>query len=624
MAYDFGSTTLGIKNPFKVEGTINTIAGLVVFLLGIYPLIQVADLIKEDAVSAYGYAIIGALLILSGANRMKQGIFSLFRFFVGRSVPTSLAYNYSKTERETAELEARSTLYTGEALHSMLMGRKNSTFIEPTSWVGRLIHSLAPKLTFLPYQLRNVAQELAAMALNIITAIVLYLVLWFVIASGLAGEKAQVVMMPIVGILLLIYLTVLWMRTANSVGTQGKVQLNSSGGLSFGALIVVAILGPILFGYLLETQVSASGEELAKLMENLSLFGAGTNLVILALAIIVAGAAVLPVFIPRIKEVSPSTEVSEWRDNFQESVHPNEIFINIDNIVLANRRYREIPNRVYQEWDPRLNEQTQGKGSFEGQLLIETQPEYSGDWGNKARKTLLSAVSGAVFIVSALLMLFFGFSVIDLINTAQTTGIDSLEALQTTMGVFNSSLLLLFAFLTVRAASKLLKEASHLFWGEMHFTSLLMFMKTEGTFTESKISTGMAYNDSTRSENEVVRSSITPWVITTRAHTSTFATTGVSNLEQPRFLLSMTKNDGELENIKREIIDFLKGREYIASITNESDLRNVSNISSVNVQTKQALADGSHDALENLSEEDIAKILHHKKESENNDNNDKD
>ncbi|PPT10886.1 hypothetical protein CKA32_007133 [Geitlerinema sp. FC II] len=42
--------------------------------------------------------------------------------------------------------------------------------------------------------------------------------------------------------------------------------------------------------------------------------------------------------------VTPQTEVSEFRANMQESVHPNEIFINIENIVLANRRYKEVPN----------------------------------------------------------------------------------------------------------------------------------------------------------------------------------------------------------------------------------------------------------------------------------------
>jgi len=41
-------------------------------------------------------------------------------------------------------------------------------------------------------------------------------------------------------------------------------------------------------------------------------------------------------------------------------VHPNEIFINIENIVLANSRFKEIPNKVYREFDPNLVEKAAG------------------------------------------------------------------------------------------------------------------------------------------------------------------------------------------------------------------------------------------------------------------------
>ena len=99
-----------------------------------------------------------------------------------------------------------------------------------------------------------------------------------------------------------------------------------------------------------------------------------------------------------------------------------------------------------------------------------------------------------------------------------------------------------------------------MFWGELNFNSLLMYMKTEGTYTESRVSTGMAIHDSTRSENVVVRSSITPWIITSRINTSIFATSGMNNLEAPRFVMGMNKNDGELKEIVDEIKAFLRGR----------------------------------------------------------------
>src|SRR5690606_34811118 len=66
--------------------------------------------------------------------------------------------------------------------------------------------------------------------------------------------------------------------------------------------------------------------------------------------------------------------------------------------------------------------------------------------------------------------------------------------------------------LLLHAGGQILENAAHIFWAELQFNSLLMYMKTEGTFTESKISTGMSIHDSTRSENVIVKSSITPWI----------------------------------------------------------------------------------------------------------------
>lgn len=618
MAYDFGSQTLGIKNPFKVEGVFYSAAGLIVLLAGIVPLLQVADLIKEDKVSAYGYAILGAILISSGVATLKKGLFALFRFFVGRSVPTSLAYNFESSEKAVAQSEKGSLLYDADTLHSMLKGRKNATFIEPQGWVGRLIHSIFPKLTFLPYPLRHLAQEISATAINMLTALVAYLVLWFVISSGLAGEKAQIVVMPMVGILLLFYLVSTWSSSARSIYGKGRMKLSSSGGMSFAGLLIMAILTPIVAGFALDSLLPMGTEELRATVEGYALFSAGGNLGLLLMAIVGVVGAVLPVMIPRVKKTAPSTDVAEWRDNFQESVHPNEIFINIENIVLANRRYKEVPNRVYREWSPTLADQSDGKGSFSGSLLIETQPEYTKDDAPTLPKIILTAVSALFYLITAGLMLSLGFKVIALINQFVGAGKRIDEAfIQSMMEPINAVLFMFFAYLTFRAATSILRAASHLFWGEMHFNSLLMYMKTEGTYTESKVSTGMSIHDSTRSENTVVRSSITPWVMTARLHTSTFATTGSMNLESPRFILSMAKNDEELESIKKEIRDFLKGRESIASITNERDLANVSTIHQVNQQTRavEMLAEPPTQKL-GVSDEEAGGYLRMQEEAE--------
>jgi uncharacterized protein YjeT (DUF2065 family) len=613
MSYDFGSQTLGIQNPFKVEGRLRTLTGLLLFIVGIIPLLKVAPTLKEDLILGYTYAILGFIFVAAGVRYMGVGIFQLFRYFVGRSVPTSLAFNRSQSERESAEKEKKALLYTSEELQSMLMGRKNTTFLEPVGWIARLLHSILPKMTFLPYPVRHLAQELAAMSLNFITAIIAYLIIWFVVSSGLAGEVAKEITMPILSIVLLIFLVGYWRKAAKAIEKPSETQMRASGGMSFGAIVALSIIVPVLSGFVLDSATGLTAQEIQQNLSDLPVFGPWMNLAILFVSLGVVLVGVVPNLKKRLALVTPQTDVSEYRDNLQESVHPNEIFINIENIVLANRRYKEIPNRIYKNFDPQLKEQSEGKGSFFGELLVETQPELAENEFTLAKGTkwLSTVLAQVMVLIGFVFFALFALSVSDLVSFILNNEFNRIshETLVQGLTLFNHTLFTLLAWLTCSAAGRILNNASHLFWGELQFSSLLMAMKTEGTFTESKISTGMSIHDSTRSENTVVRSSITPWVITSRITSSIFATTGSANLESPRFIMGMSKNDAELGQIVDEIKSFLRGREAIASITNESDLQNAGTIHEVNQQTRAHMDVNSAAKLTAQKDEEAAGYL---------------
>jgi hypothetical protein len=603
MAYDFGSQTLGIKNPFKVDGRFRSITGTLLFISGVIPLLSVADKLESEPVLAYTNAILGFILLAAGSRHLGLGLFQLFRYFVGRSVPTSLAYNKSHSERETAQAEKKAVLYNDEKLHSMLMGRKNTTFSEPVGWVARLIHSIFPNLTFLPHPIRHLAQELGVMFLNFATALVSFLIVFFVVSTGLAGQIAKETAIPILSILLLLYLVFSWRSSANSISSRANLAASSKG-LSLGVLIALSIIVPVFSGFALDKISGWTAAEVAAFTSEVSLFSAWANLGLLLLAIVLVVVAVAPALIARSKHVTPTTDVSEFRENLQESVHPNEIFINIENIVLANRRFKEIPNRIYREFDPKLVEQAEGKGNFNGQLLVETQPELAKEDGpgvKNSLKVLVSFMAQVLVLISYAFFAMLVYKSADLVSYFIAGGsVGSFQDKASAFFVlFNPLLFALIGWLTFQAAGRMLINAAQLFWGELQFSSLLMYMKTDGTYTESKISTGMSIHDSTRSENVVVRSSITPWVITSRLATSIFATSGSSNLESPRFIMGMLKNDDELSTIVNEIKSFLRGREAIASITNEADLNNASTIHQINQQTR-ALP-GSQDTQEEQS-----------------------
>jgi hypothetical protein len=610
MAYDFGSQTLGINNPFKKEGLLKAVAGVLVALLGVFTLIQVASELKADKVVGWAYVIIGLYLLVSGIRHTSVGFIQLFRYFVGRSVPTSLAENKSPSEQESAKYERNALQYDAKTLYSMMMGRKNTTFTEPVGFLGRFVHSIFPKLTFLPHPLRMMAQEIAGMVINYLTGIVSFLIVFFIVTAGLAGETATLFAMPIVGTLLLLYLVISWSSAARAIQRTSQTVLKSSGGGSFGVIIAASILVPIIAGVYLDELLIVSGNTQQIFTEASGIFAAWANLGLLTIATLVVLAAVLPLLFARMANASPQTEVSEYRENMQESVHPNEVFINIENIVLANRRYKEMPNRIYREFDPKLIEQSDGKGSFNGQLLIETQPALAEEENHSKqdnKKTILSTIGQIAFVIGAIAFYYLGQNIISAIGAFDSWKLATTnDNLTFFLQALSSVLFTLFAWLTFKSAAKILDAASHLFWGEMHFTSLLMHLNTEGTYTESRLSTGMSIHDSTRSENTVVRSSITPWIITTRIKTSIFATSGMKNLEQPRYIMSMAKNDQELDSIVGEIKSFLKEREAIAAITNERDLSNASQIHQINQQSRAFEPNTNVDAKLSLNEDERA------------------
>ncbi len=626
MAYDFGTNTLGIKNPFKPEGIAKTITGIAICILGIFQLISISADLEVDMVKAWKSAALGLFLLTWGFRHMGMGLFQLFKYFVGRSVPTSLAYNRSVSERDNAEEERGYTAYDAQGLESMLVGRKNSTFEEPVGWLARLIHTIFPKLIFTPYPIRNFVQELAGLIAISLVAFIAYGVTYFVSMSGLVGSAGQLIT-PVFSIILLIYLVLVWRGTAKSLNTLNNRTLHSKNATSLAKLLAFAILAPIIIGFLYSKLDTATALDVRTVFDEVMVYSAWSNLGIFVAVSFVVIAASWIMINERFRLTHPVTEVSEYRENLQESVHPNEIFIHIENIVLANRRYKEIPNRLYQAFDPVLKEQSQGKGSIKEQLLIETQPEFQSiEYSNlfKLFRMAATVVSQVLFFVSALLFIYlvtdlyaiYNFSQVNLINVDAMSTVQKTKIYSSLGELVAGVLTLFFSWQTILYGAKILADGTHLFWSEMQFNSLLMWMKMDGTYTESKVSTGMSIHDSTRSENVVVRSSITPWVISSRIVTSTFATSGMKNLEMPRFIMQMSKNPEELDDIVSEIKSFLKGREAIASITNEKDLSNAETIYQVNQASRAHMVHASISSDSKAIDEQAAGKLIQDKEIE--------
>ncbi|MCA2018541.1 hypothetical protein LDJ79_20670 [Vibrio tritonius] len=599
MAFDYGSINLGIKNPFKKEGVINTIGGVIVALIGVYLLVQAAASVKQDVLGGWVFALFGLGMLVSGIWTVAGGVSAMLRYFVGRNHPTSLAQNFSESQSQTATQEAQYVAYQGSELTEMLMGRKNITFVEPQGIIARLLHSVVPRLTFMPYMIRNQAQYLFSAWVKTVLIFVVYALVAFVTLAGFAGQLGETIF-PVYSIFVVLHLLKTWFGAGRFMGSQREVEKGVDGlcVIDVAKTIAAAILIPTVIGFGLQWILAfmkvPSGAIQSLVNDWLNVHPLWFMLMALAGGIIVTVFNVL-LLKKRLAFGDAVAEVSELRENWQESIHPNEIFINLDNLVMANRRYQEAPNRVYKMLEPALNEQVDGKGSFRGEMTQEVQPRiHSMNLGSAYDNSRFFAVvlGRILFIAAALVTVWLAYSVIDAYHAIQTAvTARSNDAAQQAWLVFGKTHLtgivqLLVSGLFIRAFANILVKTGHLFYAEMLFESNLIYIKVEGTFSESKISTGTGINDSTRSENVLVRSSITPWVIVSRIVSSTFASTGMRNLEYPCYILELHKNEEELASIKHDMRAFLKDRESIASITSERDLHNASQIHDINQQTR--------------------------------------
>lgn len=545
MSFEYGSASLGITNPFKIEGKVLIISGALISLIGMYLLIGVSSALKISAALGWKDTLVGIMILIWGIGTIGFGILKISRFYVGRSAPASLAKNMSENLQEN-------NYYNSQILESMLVGRKNVTFEEPSNIIQRVLYNLLPNLLFTPPPVYNLLIDLTKFLAKIAGAFFIFSILWFVANVGLLGDSGMKLNSFISFLLLatLVYFMFDISKKSYTSKMFSKIK-------TWGSLSILAV-----FGLMLMNSVGENGTDLMPVY-----FNAWPSMIIFLVSSIAVFA--LAWLITKEREYGQTkTEVSEYRENIQESIHPKELMIHLENIILANRRYKELPNRTYQKPLGHLQSENNDKGHFNTQALIETQPEFiQTEYSTSFAKTrMMITILAQVFIVISAVLI------------AWLSHVMSIESVTESL---TKILTLLFAALVLYSSGNVLERISHMFWSELRFKSLLLWMKMDGTFTESKISTGMAVYDSNRSENTVVRSSITNWLICSRITSATFAESGIDNVEGMRFVYEMEKDDIEMQNVMNEFKEFLESRENIAGMS-KKDLENSASFNAVN------------------------------------------
>ncbi|WP_411954004.1 hypothetical protein ACKXGF_12300 [Alkalibacillus sp. S2W] len=552
MDFQYGSDSLDIQNPFKKEGLYYIISGIIIAIIGILSVLTLRSQVLENGTISGWISVGVSLFILAlGIQFLTKGFIRLSRFYVGRGVPTSLSDNKTKSEKNTVEPNA---YYSSNALEQMLMGRKNTTFDEPTILFERAMYSILPNLLFLPHSMRNYIYILVRNTSLSLIGLMVFLIAYLSGSIGLTN-LTQETLLGWLGVSLSLLLILIWFFNPLSLSKVNEKTLLKGTNTKIALIIVLAILVPVL----LELGIR-EGVSIPTIPFNPSLF-----LIVSYLLIGVVFTVGIILAKQRSELSNPNTEVSESRDHWQENVHPKDFFRALD-MEMADLRYKEIPNRVYRELNPNLNmEGSMDKGSFEGDTIQETQPIFEPFTYNESLQTsrFIASILGHVFVIVSALLFFM------LSHNRELTDF---------MSIFNSFsyplILLLFGMNLLTIA--------HLFWGEMLFKSNLIQFHGEGTYTESKLSVGMSITDSTRSENTVVRTSYSSWFLVSELITTIQARPGANTLNRARYIMTINRSDDLLQHLVNRIKGFLDEREMVATTNSELDDEAMSKIYSLN------------------------------------------
>lgn len=553
MAFQYGSDSPQINNPFKLEGLLYLICGSIITILSLFPIISIRSKILEKGL-AFGWmtVFIGLIVLSVGIHFLAKGIIKMSRFYVGRGVPTSLAKNLAKSEKHTNE---PNVYYNSKELEQMIMGRKNITFREPVTLLERVVYGIFPNFLFLPVAMRNYLHILIR---NVGATLIVFIFYLLAILSGSIGLTllTESSFTEYLGIAVCIYLLILWLKTPLSVKKVTNKKIFFGTNKHIAVLIVLSIIAPAIGEVLLRYGITFPEAP----------FNPVWAIVLTVLLIVIVTLSTLFMAKLRSDISDPKTEVSESRDHWVENVHPKDFFRALD-MDLADFRYKEIPNRIYRELNPTLHmEGSMDKGSFRGDTIQETQPivqeKYYPPLLEKTR--LITAIVGHIFVFLACLLL--------VLLDARLTGSFQLSYL------FN----IIFYPSILGIAGVSLLTLAHLYWGEILFKSYMIQFQGEGTYTESKLSVGMAITDSVRSENTVVRTSYSSWLLVTELLTSTQARSGTNSFTNARYIMSMYKADGLMSQLLERIREFLDNRELIAVTGSEKDGEAIKSLYAIN------------------------------------------
>lgn len=587
--YDHSGNSPRIQNPMRFFGAMKIVRGGVIAGLAAMTLFLVKENLKIDPTLGYITTAIGFLLMGLGIRDIATGFQALFRLFVGRTLPVSLALNKEETDKANASVERKFLKYTSDELKEQLKKRVNTSFTEPTGWMANLLATFYPNFIIQPQPIRGVMLGVFSAVSKTVIAMIVMATVWFASATGLAGEAGELVQ-NVTLLALTLYIAFVWSRIGydDTISSNGQI----ARALSF------AILAPVLTGYGYQEFIQSNSYYDAEIGEILNIayhdnFSNGVLFAIILVFAVIAAITSIALLVTRPK-MNTRVKVAEFTQNIQDNFRPQDLFNNMEAMVWRKYREDEIPNRVYQkhEYIGRSSEQN---SEVHYEQLLESQPTYKKVEASITNRVVraLSAVFFAGLGVAGVASLYFGVEHLSAVFAdISWTKSDEPEIFLNGAAktIFGTASYVIYAWVFMcmsKSAAKILMP----FISEVHWESRVMHFEMKGTANESRHVAGNAILDSHSTENVISRCSLTPWLWAAKIQTTSFVNLYGKGLRSPRVIMNFEEDHDSNEAVFNDINEFISSRVNITTVAqSKNDLESTLAMNTLNNHAKAGTA----------------------------------
>lgn len=578
---DIFSKIQSMETPFKKMGYINALSGLIMLIIAIVVLLSIIDITKTHKLTGWICLFFSIGLVCYSIKKIWTGVYMTFKFPISTTQPSSLAHDYANISNYSSQYDHLKHFYTADKIGKMLINLVTYSFLWPINKFEDMFFSFFRPLQYTAVPYYNLSVKLASAIVLICANLLVFFLVLFIFEAGLIssinGIDQLFYMCFLFGEMIYILFSLFYFNLKRFLNFQDYTCTLSSRRIfkNISRTIILPIIALVICkatGFF-ESKI---GTLLGSVLESINIIQ--WYFLFLALGVI----AIIPIawmLWKRTKSFSLNIGVSELRDNWQQSIHPDELFIVIENKIMAKRRYLKAPNRVYRQLEPNLSvDDKNSKGKFDGVTIQETQPalkDIETPISFKVVRFLTSIAAHSLKIVMVIGLAYLALNLETILMDQALSGLEKVTYLSQ----------FVFGILAVGVVANILERGSFLFFSELQFESLLFYFQVSGTFTTSRVSTGMSVYDSTRSENDLVRASISPIILVSRIISTTFLGFGGERFENKRYIMELNRDDYELNSIVDEFKEYLQSRENIASVVRDSDLKSVNDITTINTRS---------------------------------------